>query len=110
MTMYETNDVETAKKCFARGWSWVKNKRIMFEQGPTTFRMVASTDIFQNQRFMPQQAFLASNKKKNGEKNYTSSLPPSMTNGCSRKFVSDGSRDLPKKRPSGRFLCPLANA
>ena len=42
----ETTDKEAAKDAIRDGGEVGKIKRIIFEQGPTTFRMTALTDIY----------------------------------------------------------------
>lgn len=45
-TTFDTTDKEVAKTALREDGEVVKNTRIVFEQGPTTFRMTASTDIY----------------------------------------------------------------
>ena len=43
---YETLDKEAVKGALRRGAEVAKNKRIVFEQGPTTVRITVTTDIY----------------------------------------------------------------
>ena len=43
---YETDDKEETKNALREGAEVSKLKRVVFDQGPTTFRMTAITDIY----------------------------------------------------------------